>query len=274
MQKTGEGLSLILPAYNEEENIIPVLQEATEELSKLSKGVCPWRSDAEHAPPHIRDWEVIVVSDGSGDRTVERAESFAQQYPGRVRVISYEVNRGYGYALRCGFAAARYDLIFYTDCDGQFSIGDIRYFLPHIAGHDLVVGFRVYRFDPLLRLFLSWGYNRLVRLLFRVKVRDVDCSFKLIRREVLESIDLETDDFFIDTEIVARARRWNFRIMEKGVKHYPRRAGESSLRPTHIPRTLATVLRMWWRIHFSTALWPQPHRTEHRAPSPPGRGLG
>jgi glycosyltransferase involved in cell wall biosynthesis len=173
----------------------------------------------------------------------------AQRYPDRVHCISHEINLGYGCALRHGLGAARFNLVFYTDSDGQFSIGDIRYFLPHILEHDLVVGFRVYRFDPLLRLFLSWGYNRLVRLLFRVRVRDVDCSFKLMRREVLDSINLETSDFFIDTELVARARRWNFRIMEKGVKHYPRRAGESSLRPSHIPRTLSTVFRMWWRIH-------------------------
>ncbi len=243
------GLSLILPAYNEEDNIVPVLEEAVSELEKLRKLFGTGTGSAGPVPM-LQDWEIIVIDDGSQDQTAQRAHSVAERYPGRVQCISHETNLGYGCALRRGMAAASYDLIFYTDSDGQFSISDIRYFLPHIVDYDLVVGFRVYRFDPFLRLFLSWGYNRLVRLLFRVRVRDVDCSFKLIRREVLESITLETDDFFIDTELVARARRWNFRIMEKGVKHYPRRAGESSLRPSHVPRTLRTVFRMWWRIHF------------------------
>ncbi|MFH1739413.1 MAG: glycosyltransferase family 2 protein [bacterium] len=255
------GLSIVLPAYNEEDNIVPVLEEALSELAKLEsqiQQVCQTLANQNHGGnTPIADpmeptfqWEILVVNDGSRDQTLERAQRVAQQHPGRVRCISSEANLGYGHALRLGFQAAQFNLVFYTDSDGQFSIGDLRYFLPLIVDHDLVVGFRVYRFDPLLRLFLSWGYNRLVRFLFRVRVRDIDCSFKLMRREVLDSIDLETDDFFIDTELVARARRWNFRIREKGVKHYPRRAGESSLRPSHIPRTLRTVFRMWWRIHF------------------------
>ena len=234
------GISVVLPAYNEEESIVPLLEESIPVLEKLA--VPPFEESCQ--------WEIIVVDDGSRDETAEQTWKVIDRYPENVRCISHETNRGYGCALRTGFEASRYDLVFYTDADGQFSLGDLRFFLPHIEDHDMVVGFRVYRFDPLLRLVLSWGYNRLVRFLFRVRVRDVDCSFKLMRREVLESIGLETDDFFIDTELVARARRWNFRIMEKGVKHYPRRAGESSLRPTHIPRTLRTVFRMWWRIHF------------------------
>ncbi len=237
---TPKGLSVILPAYNEEENIASVLEESIAVLERLS------------VPPlaEAGRWEIVVVNDGSRDRTAEEAARVAAQYPENVRVMSHDANRGYGAALRTGFEASQHDLVFYTDADGQFSLGDLRYFLPHIDDHDMLVGFRVYRFDPLFRLVMSWGYNRLVRILFRVRVRDIDCSFKLMRREVLESIGLETDDFFIDTELVARARRWNFRIMEKGVKHYPRRAGESSLRPSHIPRTLRTVFRMWWRIHF------------------------
>jgi glycosyltransferase involved in cell wall biosynthesis len=263
-----DGLSLILPAYNEEDNILPVLEEAVSELSNHQGLIAHVAERLRQSEPVSAagspassgaGWEIIVVDDGSQDRTRERIESVTERHPDRVRRISHEKNFGYGCALRHGFEAARYNLIFYTDCDGQFSMGDIRYFLPHIIDHDLVVGFRVYRFDPFLRRFLSWGYNRLVRLLFRVRIRDIDCSFKLMRREVLESIDLETSDFFIDTELVARARRWNFRIMEKGVKHYPRRAGESSLRPSHVPRTLGTVFRMWWRIRFGH--WSPPARS-------------
>jgi len=168
-------------------------------------------------------WEVIVVDDGSQDTTAQRVTRISQQQA-RVRLISFPENRGYGVALRAGFHAAQGDLIFYTDSDRQFDLSELRF-------------------------FLSWVYNRLVSAVFRARVRDVDCSFKLFRREVLEAIDLETTDFFIDTEMVAKARKWNFRILQKGVKHYPRRAGESSIRASHIFSTLRTVARMWLRIY-------------------------
>jgi dolichol-phosphate mannosyltransferase len=170
-------------------------------------------------------------------------------------------NRGYGAALRAGFHEARGDLVFYTDADLQFDIRELRYFLPLMSAADVAVGFRVYRYDAVLRCMLSWTYNRLVRVLFRVRVRDVDCSFKVMRREVFERIDLETTDFFIDTEIVAKARKWNFRIVEKGVRHYPRMAGQSTVRAGDIPRTLRTVGRMWARLYVRL-----PSTTRHREP--------
>ena len=143
-------------------------------------------------------------------------------------------------------------MVFYTDSDNQFDIGELEYFLPLIETNDVVIGFRVYRYDPVLRSLLSWGYNRLVRVLFRVRVRDVDCSFKLFRREALAKIPTESTDFFIDTELVAKARKRNFRIVEKGVRHYARAAGETTVRASDVPRTLRTILRMWRRIYFPT----------------------
>ena len=107
-----------------------------------------------------------------------------------------------------------------------------------------------YRYDAVLRSMISWVYNRIVRVLFRVRVRDVDCAFKLMRAEVRDKLALETDDFFIDTEIVARARKWNFRIGEKGVRHYPRVAGETTVAPGDVVRTLKTIARMWRRIYM------------------------
>jgi hypothetical protein len=119
-----------------------------------------------------------------------------------------------------------------------------------MADHDVVVGFRVYRYDSILRGITSFVYNRLVRVLFRVKVHDVDCAFKLFRREVLDKITIECTDFFVDTELVAKARKWNFRIAEKGVRHYPRAAGETTVHPSDIPRTLRTIAQMWRRINL------------------------
>lgn len=228
----GHSLSIVLPAFNEEDNIGGAIEEARLVADQLT----------------LR-WEIVVVDDGSSDQTAARVAAISRGEP-RVRLLRLSRNRGYGAALREGFGAARGELIFYTDSDRQFDMSELRFFLPLMATADVALGFRVYRYDSVLRCVLSWIYNRLVNLLFRVKVRDVDCSFKVFRREVLETIDLETADFFIDTELVAQARRWNFRIVEKGVRHYPRRAGESTVRASDIPRTLRTVMRMWLRIYI------------------------
>jgi glycosyltransferase involved in cell wall biosynthesis len=227
------GLSIVLPAYNEADNIEPVVQTAIEE-----------------APGIAREFEVIVVDDGSRDRTAEIVQAFVTERHPEVRMLRHVDNKGYGAALRTGFSHARYEHVFYTDADRQFDIGELAYFVPMMRKFDVVTGFRVYRYDPLFRIVASWGYNLLVRALFRVKIRDVDCSFKVFRREVLDKITVECDDFFVDTELIAKARKWNFRIAEKGVRHYPRPAGETSVNPGHIPRTLRTVLRMWQRIHY------------------------
>ena len=226
------SLSIVLPAHNEEGNIAQAIGGACSIARELAPA-----------------WEIIVVDDGSTDETARVVAEIARESP-QVRLIRFAANQGYGAALRAGFAATRGDLVFYTDSDLQFDVSDLRYMLPLLNNSDVVVGFRVYRYDAVLRCMASWVYNRLVRVLFRVKVRDVDCSFKLFRRGFFEVVDLETSDFFIDTEIVAKARRWNFRIVEKGVRHYPRRAGESSVRTSHVLQTLRTIARMWIRIYF------------------------
>lgn len=237
------SLSIVLPAYNEEANIRAAVEAAQAAAGDLQQ-----------------PYEIIVVDDGSADRTAECVTAISEA-DARVRLVSFPENRGYGAALRAGFRAARGDLIFYTDADLQFDVRELRYFLPLMSAADVALGFRVYRYDAVLRCILSWMYNRLVGILFRVRVRDVDCSFKLMRREVLERIDLETSDFFIDTELVAKARKWNFRIVEKGVRHYPRVAGQSTVRPGDIPRTLRTVGRMWARLYVRL-----PSTTRQREP--------
>jgi glycosyltransferase involved in cell wall biosynthesis len=231
-----EALSIVLPAYNEEESLPKAVQHALEV-----------------APTLVSEFEVIVVDDGSTDATREVAMQLLGEHHPTLRLAEHPDNRGYGAALRTGFAMARHDLVFYTDSDNQFDISDLKHFLPLIGEYDLIVGFRVYRYDALVRSLLSWIYNRIVRVLFRVRVRDVDCSFKLFRREVLEKIVVETDDFFVDAELVAKARRWNFRLLEKGVRHYPRQAGETTVHASHILRTLRRIAGMWVRIYLPQA---------------------
>jgi glycosyltransferase involved in cell wall biosynthesis len=232
----AQGISIVLPAYNEEESLPAAVNRALEVVPDL-----------------VSDLEVIVVDDGSSDRTREVALELAREHYPTVRLAAHPTNQGYGAALRTGFALARFDLVFYTDSDNQFDISDLRHFLPLIGEYDLIVGFRVYRYDAVLRSILSWIYNRMVRILFRVRIRDVDCSFKLFRREVLDAIVVESDDFFVDAELVAKARRWNFRLLEKGVRHYPRQAGETTVRPSHILTTLKRIALMWRRIYFPGA---------------------
>jgi glycosyltransferase involved in cell wall biosynthesis len=235
------GLSAILPAYNEAENIAPMVESTLRVLPDLAD-----------------DWEILIVDDGSADETGEVASRLVDEHGPNVRLLSHPANRGYGAAIRTGLQHARHELIFYTDSDRQFDVAELIYFLPMMDDHDLVIGFRVYRYDAAFRSVISWGYNRLVAVLFRAHVRDVDCAFKVMRAEVRDKVQLETDDFFIDTELVARARKWNFRIGEKGVRHYPRVAGETTVAPGDIPRTLRTVARMWRRIYLPT----RGHRAE------------
>jgi len=229
------SLSVVLPAYNEAENVGPMIEACLEALPDLAG-----------------EFEVILVDDGSTDSTRAEAQEWVDRSGGRVRLLIHDRNLGYGAAIRTGFQHSRMGLIFYTDADRQFDVSELSYFLPMMRDHDLVIGFRVYRYDTGFRSFISWGYNRIVRVLFRVRVRDVDCAFKLMRAEVRDKLPLQTSDFFIDTEIVASARRWNFRIGEKGVRHYPRVAGETKVAPGDILRTLKTIARMWRRIYLPT----------------------
>jgi glycosyltransferase involved in cell wall biosynthesis len=226
-------ISIVLPAYNECENIPIVVGRVLEKMSTL-----------------VDSFEVVLVDDGSRDATREAAMELVEEHYPTVRLTVHDVNRGYGAAIRTGFAHARGDLVFYTDSDNQFDVGDLEHFLPLMDAWDLIVGFRVYRYDTVLRSLLSWIYNRIVRVLFRVRVRDVDCAFKLFRREVLEKITIESNDFFVDAELVAKARKWNFRLLEKGVRHYPRVAGETTVRASDIPETLKRIALMWKRIYY------------------------
>jgi glycosyltransferase involved in cell wall biosynthesis len=230
-----DGISIVLPARNEAANIAQAVEKSLEVSVRLAAA-----------------YEVIVVDDGSQDATGAVVEKLARAHFPQVRLLTHKQNTGYGTALRTGFKHARYGLVFFTDSDNQFDISELEYFVPMMASYDLVTGFRVYRYDPVLRSILSWFYNRLVGVMFRLRVRDVDCAFKLMRREVVQQVTIEVDNFFVNTELLAKARRWNFRIAQKGVRHYPRTAGETSVRPSDIPRTLATVFRMWRRIYFPT----------------------
>jgi glycosyltransferase involved in cell wall biosynthesis len=228
-----KSLSIVFPAYNEEENIEESVRKAVEVAQTLP----------------MESFEVIVVDDGSTDRTGEIADALSA-VDGRVKVFHHKPNQGYAKALKTGFTNAESDLIFYTDSDLQFDLKEIKNLLPAIDDYDIVSGFRIYRYDPLTRLFLSWGFNLLVRTIFRIRVRDVDCAFKLFRKSVFDKVTIKTRDFFVDSEILAKARKEGFTMTEIGVRHYPRRAGRSTVRASHIMKTLRELAKIWAEIYL------------------------
>ncbi|RKY18293.1 MAG: glycosyltransferase family 2 protein [Planctomycetota bacterium] len=230
-----QSITVVLPAYQEEAGIAQAVTQCIDYLAGA-----------------FDDWELLVVDDGSTDGTAGVVEELVAQEP-RVRLIRLGTNQGYGRALATGFDQSRGELIFFTDADCQFDIRELSNLVPLMAGADCVFGFRVYRYDSVLRCLLSWTYNRMVRVLFGMPVRDVDCSFKLFSRPVVDVLTLKSTDFFVDTEMVARVARMGARIVEKGVRHYPRTAGHTSVRPSHIPKTLWTLARMWFHIRLGRA---------------------
>jgi len=228
-----DSISAVLPAFNEEENIETATMRMADVLRALG----------------LSDWEVIVVDDGSIDQTGPIAERLAEKEPAHIRVLHHSPNRGYAAALKTGFTNARHKLIFFTDSDLQFDVGEIKNLLPLIENADIVCGFRIYRFDHLTRLVVSWGFNLLVRILFRINVRDIDCAFKLFRREVFDKVTIESKKFFVNAEVLAKAKYYGFRLTEIGVRHYPRTAGHSTVRASHVFSTLRELAHIWINIH-------------------------
>jgi glycosyltransferase involved in cell wall biosynthesis len=220
------AISLVMPAYNEAGNIERAVRAAAE------------------AGAQAGTHEVVVVDDGSRDATGERLAALSAELGPRLRVVRHEHNRGYGAALRSGFAAAEGNLVFYTDSDNQFDLSELAGMIPLMREWDAVLGYRIDRKDARRRLITSWVFNRLSCTVFGLSVRDLNCSFKLFRRDVLRALPLESDDFFIDTEMVVRLHRAGLRYVERGVTHLPRLAGHSTVRLSDIPRTLMAVARM------------------------------
>lgn len=204
------SLTVFFPCHNEQGNIERVVQQAIEVLPTISD-----------------DYEIIIVNDGSTDRTAEIADRFAETNP-LVRVVHHPANRGYGGALQSGFHSATKEWVFYTDGDGQFDLHDLPGLLESVDNYDIVTCYRIRRQDTLLRKLNGWAWSKLVNLLFRFKIKDVDCAFKLYRRKIFDHIEMHSEGALIDTEILARAIRADYRITQRGVRHYPRIAGEQS----------------------------------------------
>lgn len=228
------GLSFFFPALNEEDNVAPIVDEALAVLPRFAD-----------------DFEVTVVDDGSSDRTGAIADELARKDP-RVRVIHHGTRRGYGGAVRSGLVSARKPWVFFTDGDRQFALEDLAHLIGASDGADAVVGFRKKRADPPRRLFVAWVYNHLIRLLFGGAWRDVDCAFKLFRRDVFERVPLErvrSNGAFFSPELLVTLQRAGIRVRQVGVRHFPRTAHEpKGASPRVILRAIRDLLRLRVRL--------------------------
>ncbi len=194
------------------------------------------------------DYEIVVVDDGSRDGTAQVIKKWAEKNP-RVRYVGHETNQGYGAAVRTGFRNVTKDLVFMTDGDYQFRIPEIEKLFSKIDSCDVVAGYRLQRQDKAHRRLNGRLWTWLVRLLFGIPVRDVDCAFKLFRRKTLEGLELKSNHLLIHAEILARIKKAGFRIQEIGVTHYPRTAGKASATGvTRILRTFGELFWLYWQI--------------------------
>ncbi|MEO2046436.1 MAG: glycosyltransferase [Pirellulales bacterium] len=231
-KKEIPGISLVLPAYNEQEVIAQAVCEADTALSTLT-----------------HDYEILVVDDGSTDATHQILEKLAGQYD-QLRVLRQPKNLGYGAALRRGFENATKGLIGFTDADCQFELSELERLVFLARDYDVVCGYRIDRQDPFLRCFYSNVYNTLVRALLGTRVRDCDCALKLFHRETLSLLPITTDGFLVNGEMLTQARQQNLSVVEVGVTHRPRAAGTSTVSIVHIPVVLAALTRYWWNAVF------------------------
>lgn len=206
------SISLVLPAYNEADNIEPMVEEATPALSAVTD-----------------DYEIIVVDDGSADDTAAVARQVMEKHP-RVRLIEHPVNQGFGAAVFTGFTNAEKDWIFYTDADRQFVLSELERFVPLMDDYDLIAGYRAPRRDPFMRVFYGKGWSTLCTLVFGYTVRDVDCGFKLFRREIIEELasSIRSRGATFSIEWLVRAKRAGYRFVELPVTHRPRVAGSQT----------------------------------------------
>jgi glycosyltransferase involved in cell wall biosynthesis len=229
-------LSYFFPAHNEEANLAGLVEEALATLPSLAD-----------------TFEIIAVNDGSRDRTAAIADELTAAHPDVVRAVHHPTNLGYGAALRSGLAAARYELVAFTDGDRQFQVKDLGRLTERLGGADtpdVVVGFRIKRADPLIRTIYARLYRLANRIFFGLTVTDVDCACKLFRREALDGLRVESGGAFFSAELLIKLRAAGRSVVEVGVPHYPRTAGSpTGAKPSVVLRAVKDFwllrLRMW-----------------------------
>ena len=227
-----QSLSAFFPAYNDAESLRTLIPRALDTLNRLGG-----------------EFEIIVVDDGSTDHTAEVLDTLQREIP-CLRVVRHPRNLGYGAALQSGFRAAGKELVFYTDGDGQYDVQELSALVGGLsADREVVNGYKIRRADSFARTLAGKAYQSLVKILFRLRIKDVDCDFRLLRRQVVEAVPLSCRSGAICVELMAQVERAGFRVAEVPVHHYARRAGKSQF--FHwgpVARTLRDLLRLWIRL--------------------------
>jgi glycosyltransferase involved in cell wall biosynthesis len=204
------SISVFFPCYNEEKNVEKLVRDAQLFLPSIAA-----------------DYEILVIDDGSTDRTAAIAKEHSGEDP-HVRLIRHESNKGYGAALRTGFENSLEDYIFFMDGDNQFDIKELQNLLPYINNFDIVVGYRIKRQDNFIRLVNAWSFKTFVEILFGLKIKDLNCAFKIFKREVIENVKMESNGAFINAELLIGAMQKGYKMKEVGVSHYPRQWGSQT----------------------------------------------
>jgi len=227
---------MFFPAYNEEENISRVIEDAQTVLKK-----------------YANNYEILIVLyEGSTDKTKEIIESYHEKDPNVKIVLQKKDDHGIGKAYRIGLKSAKYDLIFYADSDNQFDLNDFGKFLPYIEEYDIIAGYKLKRNDPFLRKFISFGYNCIVRLVFHMKVWDVNTAFRLVKKKVVNDLNLHSRYGTVTTEMLIKASKKGYKIKSIGVNHFDRGGGkpmyeivEGMLHPMTVIAVFRELIRVW-----------------------------
>jgi len=235
------ALSVFFPAYNDAPSLPSLIEKTFAVLSQ-----------------HADTFEVIVVNDGSRDNTATVLRDLGARFGPTLRVVEHTENQGYGAALRSGLKAVRYELVFYTDGDSQYDVGELPLLLREMEeGVGLVNGYKLERNDPWHRVCIGWIYNRFARVLFQIRLRDIDCDFRLMRTEIVEQLGLQSTTGSICVELVHGIELSGCGVREVGVHHYPRLYGRSQF--FRIPSLLTTFGQLI-DLYARQVLWPPVRR--------------
>ncbi|MGB6838904.1 MAG: glycosyltransferase family 2 protein [Microgenomates group bacterium] len=232
MPKLIKSLSVFFPAYNEEANIEKTVKRAKEILLKTAS-----------------EWEILIINDGSKDKTLEISRKLAKSDK-RIKVVNHGVNKGYGAALKSGFHNAKYSWIVFTDSDGQFDFSEIKKFLPLMKNSDLILGYRLKRADSFIRRIYTFVWGMIPAILWGLNVRDYSCGFKVIKKRVFETVQpLVGEEKVTQIEMLVKAKRKGFRFAEVGVHHYPRKYGaQTGANIKVVTKSIIDLFKLWKKL--------------------------
>jgi glycosyltransferase involved in cell wall biosynthesis len=230
-----KSLSVFFPAFNEEKNIKSTVEDAVAVLKTLPL-----------------EWEILVINDGSKDKTAFEVEELMKKYP-TVRLINHQGNKGYGGALKTGFTQAKYSWVVFADSDGQFKFDDVKKMLEKTDEADVILGYRLNRADPFQRRIFTWGWKMLAMIILGLNVRDYSCGFKMIKKSVFEAImPINSEEKVTQIEMLIKAKRKGYKFAEVGVHHYPRIHGvPTGANLAVVIKSFVDMMKLWQELQFS-----------------------